>query len=147
MKMVPAVPRLHKFYNTDQGTVLKHKFINIFTSYFQVFPPAVYSLLEAWVLDTPPSSPPSLQTLNTHTLVIVGLLTSDALLALVFPPFCLEKEKHTAFVFQLGASSLLIIIVKLLEEFLRFFYFLSHGSTMKSEYKHYFYLSGSVLEC
>lgn len=85
--------------------------------------PAVYSLLEAWVPYTPPSSPPCLQTLNTHTLVIVGLLTSDGLLALFFPPFCLQKEKHTAFVFQSGASSLSTITVKLLKECLNFFSF------------------------
>lgn len=59
------------------------------------------------MLYVPPSSPPSPQTLSTHTLVIVGLLISDAQVALFFPPFCLQKEKHIAFVLKVGTSSLL----------------------------------------
>lgn len=88
------------------------------------FPPQdVYSKLEAKVLYAPPSSPPCPQTLSTHTLVIVGLLISDALLALFFPPFCLQKEKHIAFVLQVGTSSLLTVTVSLQRNASIYFFF------------------------
>lgn len=109
------------------------------------FPPSCLQL--AWSINTlhtsllPTQSPNSKHShtcycRTAHKWCTTGIVFSSIL-----------KEKHTAFVFQLGASSLLTITVKLLKEFLRFIFFLLQGSTMKSHYKNYFYLCVSSLEC
>lgn len=55
-----------------------------------------------------------------------------------------------AFVLKVGTSNLLTVRVNLPKECLKCLglgFFLQHGSTMKSDYKSYFYLIGSVVEC
>lgn len=84
-KKVPAVLRLQKSYNRIH-VQHSNKCNNPPNSDFQVFFPQ--PACSQSVLCTP------------HTLVIVGLLISDALLALFFPPFCLQKEKHIAVVLK-----------------------------------------------
>lgn len=118
---------------TIQNIQIYYKFNNIFTLYFQVFPPSCLQL--AWSINTlhtsllPTQSPNSKHShtcycRTAHKWCTTGIVFSSIL-----------KEKHTAFVFQLGASSLLTITVKLLKEFLRFIFFLLQGSTMKSHTK------------
>lgn len=93
MKMVPAVPRLHKFYNTVHVQCSNISLIIYLLHISKCFPQLFTACLKPKYLTNLPLSPPSLQTLNIHTLVTVGLLTRDALLALFFHPFCLQKEK------------------------------------------------------
>lgn len=141
----PCCTQMAQILQHSPHTLFKHKFNNVFTLYFQVFPPSCLQL--AWSISTLhtsllPTQPPNSKHSHTcycrtaHKWCTTGIVFSSIL-----------KEKHTAFVFQLGASSLLTITVKLLKEFLRFIFFLLQGSTMKSHYKNYFYLCVSSLEC
>lgn len=147
MKMVPAVPRLQKFYNTC--ATFKHKF-NIFNKFHiskSFYPPSCWQLV--WSQSTlhssllPTLSPNTKHSHTCYCRIAHKWCTAD----IVFSSILFTKRKAYSICFKCRNFKPIDCDSEPFKGIPLIYFFLQHSSTMKSNYKNYFYLNGSVLEC
>lgn len=143
MKMVPAVPRLQRFYNTVHVQCSNISLIIYLLHISKCFPQLFTACLKPKYFTNLPLPTQSPNPKHPHT--CYGRIAHKG--CTVFPPFCLQKEKHTAFVFPIRSFKHIHHNREVFKGIPQIFSFLLHASAMKSDYKNYFYPSGSALEC
>lgn len=116
--MVPAAPRLHKFHNTVHVQCSNISLITYLLHISKCFPQLFTACLKPKYFTNLPLPTQSPNSKHSHT-CYCRIAHKGCTAGIVFPPFCLQKEKHAAFVFPIRSSSLSTTTGKFWKGFLR----------------------------